>query len=100
MGTVLTIEDDEVTAQAIVATLKQHHFSVEWVDNGRDGMVRAVSGEYDAITLDRMLPGLDGLTIVTTMLSVGTETPVLMLRVRCRMSTSACADCARAATTT
>ncbi|RKP55861.1 response regulator transcription factor [Pararobbsia silviterrae] len=79
MGKILTIEDDEVTAQEIVATLKHHNFVVDWVDNGRDGMVRAVSGEYDAITLDRMLPGLDGLTIVTTMRSVGVDTPVLML---------------------
>jgi two-component system OmpR family response regulator len=79
MGKVLTIEDDEVTAQEIVATLKQHHFDVEWVDNGHDGMTRAVSGEYDAITLDRMLPGPDGLSIVKTMRSAGIETPVLML---------------------
>jgi two-component system, OmpR family, response regulator len=79
MGKVLTIEDDEVTAQEIVATLKQHQFTVEWVDNGHDGMTRAVSGEYDAITLDRMLPGLDGLSIVKTMRSAGIETPVLML---------------------
>ncbi|CAB3792872.1 response regulator transcription factor [Pararobbsia alpina] len=79
MGKVLTIEDDEVTAQEIVSTLRQHNFDVEWVDNGHDGMTRAVSGEYDAITLDRMLPGLDGLSIVKTMRSAGIETPVLML---------------------
>jgi two-component system OmpR family response regulator len=42
-------------------------------------MVRAISAEYDLITLDRMLPGIDGLTILTTMRGVGIRTPVLML---------------------
>ncbi|NKF24171.1 response regulator transcription factor [Solimonas marina] len=79
MPKVLTIEDDEVTAREIIAELEQHGIEVEWVDNGRDGLVKAVSGAYDAITLDRMLPGVDGLAIVTTMRQVGVETPVLML---------------------
>ncbi len=42
-------------------------------------MARAMSDEYDVITLDRMLPGVDGLTIVSTMRSVAVYTPVLML---------------------
>ncbi len=79
MTKVLTIEDDAAVAEEIVATLSNHGFSTEWVDNGRDGMVRAMSGDYDAITLDRLLPGVDGLTIVTTLRSLGIETPVLML---------------------
>jgi two-component system, OmpR family, response regulator len=79
MAKVLTIEDDAAVAEEILATLGTHGFSTEWVDNGRDGMVRAMSGSYDAITLDRLLPGVDGLTIVTTLRSLGIETPVLML---------------------
>ncbi|MEZ2311869.1 response regulator transcription factor [Paraburkholderia sp. RCC_158] len=51
----------------------------DWVANGRDGMARAFSDDYDIITLDRMLPGVDGLTILTTMRSIGIQTPVLML---------------------
>ena len=76
---VLTIEDDPVTANEIVVELEQVGFAVEWVSNGRDGLVRAMEGEHDIITLDRMLPGLDGLTILTTMRTAGIQAPVLML---------------------
>jgi two-component system, OmpR family, response regulator len=79
MSRVLTIEDDEITANEIVGELKSRGFTVDWVANGRDGMARAMSDEYDVITLDRMLPGVDGLTILTTMRSIGIQTPVLML---------------------
>ncbi|KGB92137.1 response regulator [Burkholderia cepacia] len=76
---VLTIEDDEITANEIVRELEGRGFTVEWVANGRDGMARALGNEFDVITLDRMLPVVDGLTILTTMRSVGVRTPVLML---------------------
>jgi two-component system OmpR family response regulator len=79
MTRVLTIEDDEITANGIAEELRERGFVVDWVDNGRDGLARAMSDEYDIITLDRMLPGVDGLTVVSTMRSVGVYTPVLML---------------------
>jgi len=79
MSRVLTIEDDAITAQEIVAELGNHGLQVDWVADGREGLVRAASGDYDAITLDRMLPGLDGLAIVTTLRRIGVQTPVLML---------------------
>ncbi|AKM38948.1 DNA-binding response regulator [Burkholderia contaminans] len=79
MAHVLTIEDDEITANEIVRELTGRGFTVEWVANGRDGMARALGSEFDVITLDRMLPVVDGLTILTTMRSVGVRTPVLML---------------------
>jgi two-component system OmpR family response regulator len=79
MSRVLTIEDDEITANEIVGELKSRGFAVDWVANGRDGMARAISDEYDVITLDRNLPGIDGLTILTTIRSIGIQTPVLML---------------------
>ncbi len=79
MSRVLTIEDDAITAQEIVAELGSHGLHVDWVADGREGLVRAVSGDYDVITLDRMLPGLDGLAIVTTLRRIGVATPVLML---------------------
>lgn len=79
MARILTIEDDETTAQEIVAELSNHGFEVEWVRNGKEGLDRALSGHYDLITLDRMLPSMDGLTIVTTIRGKGIDTPVLMI---------------------
>ncbi|WP_300746308.1 response regulator transcription factor, partial [Pseudomonas sp.] len=79
MTRILTIEDDAVTAREIVAELSSHGLDVDWVDNGREGLVRAVSGDYDLITLDRMLPELDGLAIVTTLRTIGVSTPILMI---------------------
>lgn len=79
MSRVLTIEDDAITAQEIVAELGSHGLHADWVADGREGLVRAASGDYDVITLDRMLPGLDGLAIVTTLRRIGVATPVLML---------------------
>lgn len=79
MPRILTIEDDETTAREIAAELVQHGFEVDWAADGRDGLVKAASGDYDAITLDRMLPGMDGLALVTVLRSAGVETPVLMI---------------------
>src|SRR3954468_16737290 len=79
MARVLTIEDDAVTAREIVTELKRHGNEVDWVDNGAAGLERASDREYDAITLDRMLPGLDGLAVVKALRDAGIGTPVLMI---------------------
>jgi two-component system OmpR family response regulator len=79
MPKVLTIEDDAITAREIVAELRSRGNDVDWVDNGREGLQRAVAGAYDAITLDRMLPELDGLALVSALRKVGVQTPVLMI---------------------
>jgi two-component system OmpR family response regulator len=76
---VLTIEDDAVTAREIVTELQSRGNHVDWVDNGAAGLKRAAGGEYDAITLDRMLPGLDGLAVITALREAGVQTPVLMI---------------------
>ena len=76
---VLTIEDDQLVANEIIHKLEDHGFSVDWVDNGPEGLARAMTDEYDAITLDRMLPGIDGLSLLETIHSVGIQTPVLIL---------------------
>ncbi|CDY79170.1 response regulator in two-component regulatory system with PhoQ [Caballeronia glathei] len=76
---VLTIEDDRMAGTEIIAELEKSGFLVDWEDDGSEGLARAVSGGYDVIILDRLLPGLDGLTILTTMRTVGVHTPVLML---------------------
>src|SRR6201991_4871938 len=76
---VLTIDDDPKTGVEIVAELKNYGFSVDWVGDGREALARAIDGGYDAITLERMLPGIDGMSILTAMRTVGGQTPVLML---------------------
>ena len=79
MPKILTIEDDELIADDIVRTLSSSGFSVDVARTGREGMAKVMAGEYDVVTLDRMLPDLDGLTIVATMRGVGMETPVLVM---------------------
>jgi two-component system OmpR family response regulator len=79
MRKILTIEDDADTASEIVAELEANGFKVDWVGSARQGLVQAVGSVYDLITLDRMLPDLDGLAVVKTMREVGIQTPVLMI---------------------
>ena len=79
MTKILAIEDDETTAREIMDELGNHGFEVDWANNGQDGLDRALSGKYDLITLDRMLPFVDGLTIVTAMREQNIDTPVLMI---------------------
>jgi two-component system OmpR family response regulator len=76
---VLTIEDDQTTADEIATELTAHGFAVDIVGDGKLGLDKALGGRYDAITLDRMLPGLDGLSVVTRLRAAGIETPVLMI---------------------
>jgi two-component system OmpR family response regulator len=79
MARILTIEDDAVTAGEIIAELQAHGSQVDYVVSGTEGLARAISGNYDIITLDRMLPGLDGLTLVKRLREAGVRTPVLMI---------------------
>ncbi|KAF1008147.1 MAG: Transcriptional activator protein CzcR [Luteibacter sp.] len=79
MPRALVIEDDEVTARDIVAELGAHGLAADWVANGRDGLQRALADGYDIITLDRMLPGMDGIDVVSELRKRSVETPVLMI---------------------
>lgn len=79
MTQALVIEDDEVTAHAIASELQAQHYQVRWERTGREGLAAAIAGGHDIITLDRMLPDFDGLTIVSTLRGLGIATPVLML---------------------
>src|ERR1700676_11273 len=80
MAKVLVIEDDLRTASEIAAALGDYGFDVECAHDGRDGWLRAAADKYDAIVLDRMLPGdLDGLGVLATLRTIGNETPVLIL---------------------
>jgi two-component system OmpR family response regulator len=79
MARILTIEDDAVTAGEIIAELQVHGNQVDYVVGGTEGLARAMTGNYDLITLDRMLPGLDGLSLVVRLREAGVRTPVLMI---------------------
>jgi two-component system OmpR family response regulator len=80
MGKVLVIEDDRKTAAEITAALGDYGFDVACAFNGRDGLLKATAETFDAVVLDRMLPGdLDGLGVLSTLRAVGVETPVLIL---------------------
>ncbi|MBC7505416.1 MAG: response regulator transcription factor [Sandarakinorhabdus sp.] len=79
MTRILCVEDDPMTADYIAKGLGDAGFDVDIADDGNTGLSRASDGSYDAIVLDRMLPGLDGLSIVTALRSGGVTTPVVML---------------------
>jgi len=79
MPRILTIEDDETTAAEIARELADNGFEVECVADGGDGLRRALAGGFDAITLDRLLPGLDGLAVAAALKGQGVDTPILMI---------------------
>ena len=77
---ILVVEDDKDVAGFVVRGLKEAGHVAEHADNGRDGLFMAVSEPFDAIVLDRMLPGgIDGLKILETLRSQKNVTPVLIL---------------------
>lgn len=79
MARVLVIEDDPDTAGEIVGELTRHGLTVDCERTGLAGLERAASGDYDVITLDRLLPEIDGLTIVERLRQNRVRTPVLLL---------------------
>ncbi|MGO4569150.1 response regulator transcription factor [Rhizobium sp. 2YAF20] len=80
MPRILVVEDDERTSAEIEAALSDHGHSVERVATGRESIVRAMAETFDAIILDRMLPGdIDGLGVLASLRAAGVHTPVLIL---------------------
>jgi two-component system OmpR family response regulator len=79
MAKLLLIEDDQETADEIVAELVDRGFDVDWASNGVEGLDKARSGAAEAIIVDRMLPGMDGLTIIEALRREGMRAPVLVL---------------------
>jgi len=76
---ILIAEDDPHTAAFIAKGLKEAGHSVDHATSGKDGLFLATTETYDAIVLDRMLPGVDGMTVLRTLRAAGNTTPVLML---------------------
>ena len=79
MTKVLLIEDDSETAEEISAELADRGFEVEWSANGIEGLDKARSSRPDAMIVDRMLPGMDGLTVIEALRKDQVRTPVLVL---------------------
>ncbi|MBL8224091.1 MAG: response regulator transcription factor [Chromatiales bacterium] len=75
----LLIEDDRDAAGYLVRALTEAGFRVDHAADGRDGLFLATERTYDAIIADRMLPHLDGLTIIEVLRKQGNRTPVLIL---------------------
>ncbi len=76
---VLLIEDDRETAHFLQKSLKESGHSADVAGDGETGLSMAQTNSYDVLIVDRMLPKLDGLTVVKTLRSEGNRTPVLIL---------------------
>lgn len=77
---ILLVEDDKDVAGFVIKGLREAGHVVEHADNGRDGLFLAASETFDAIILDRMLPGgIDGLRLLETLRGQDNTTPVLFL---------------------
>lgn len=77
---VLVVEDDKDVAGFVLKGLREAGHLAEHADNGRDGLFMAASEPFDAIVLDRMLPGgIDGLKVIEILRSQDNQTPVLFL---------------------
>lgn len=76
---ILLVEDEKPLSRAICTSLSRETFTVEPVYTGPDGLEAARNGEFDAIILDVMLPGMDGFTVLARLRSEGISTPVLIL---------------------
>ncbi len=77
---ILIVEDDRDVASYVAKGLREAGHLVEHADNGRDGLFMAASEPFDAIILDRMLPGgIDGLRVLETLRGQDNRTPVLFL---------------------
>ena len=76
---ILVIEDDANVAGFVAKGLREAGHVVDVADNGKDGLFLATTEAYDALVLDRMLPQVDGLTVLRTLRASGSAVPVLLL---------------------
>jgi two-component system, OmpR family, response regulator len=76
---VLIVEDDPETADFIAGRLQSQGHEPRIATNGREGFEIGAAEPFDVIVLDRMLPGLDGLSVVALLRSEGVSTPILFL---------------------
>lgn len=82
----LVVEDEIQLADALSEILRRNKYSVDTVYNGIDGLDNAVTGVYDCIILDIMLPGMNGLEVLGNIRKEKISTPVLLLTARCEIN--------------
>ena len=76
---ILVIEDDATTGAYIADGLREEGHTVDLIETGSEGLMQASIGAYDVMVVDRMLPGLDGLSVVKTLRGAKNRAPVLLL---------------------
>jgi two-component system, OmpR family, response regulator len=76
---ILVVEDDPVTADQLADSLANNGYEVDVAVDGNVGLTRGRSAEYAVMTIDRMLPGLDGITVIRQLRKDGIVTPALIL---------------------
>jgi two-component system OmpR family response regulator len=76
---VLVIEDDPETASQLADFLSARGYQVDLARNGQDGLSLASSRKYAVMTIDRMLPGIDGLSIIRRLRESGIDVPALIV---------------------
>lgn len=76
---ILLIEDDKESAKYLLKGLREQGHVVDHSVNGKDGLFMATTEHYDAMIIDRMIPEVDGITIVQTLRASNNETPIILL---------------------
>jgi two-component system OmpR family response regulator len=76
---ILVVEDDRNVAAYLVKGLRESGYTVDHAADGKEGLFLATSERYGVIIVDRMLPSLDGLSIVRALRAAGDQTPALIL---------------------
>lgn len=79
---ILVIEDEPTLSRLLSYNLTQEGYTVHTVDDGSEGLEEALQGAYDLIFLDIMLPGMNGLEVLTKLRQKGDRTPVIILTAR------------------
>ena len=78
----LIAEDDRLTADTLSKRLREEHYAVDTVYNGMDALDYLLSTDYDVAVLDIMMPGMDGIQVLSALRAEGRHTPVLLLTAR------------------
>ncbi len=76
---ILLIEDDREAARYVAKGLGESGFVIDHAEDGPQGLMMATSEPYDVLVVDRMLPGVDGLSVIEALRKNGTDTPILIL---------------------